>query len=376
MDKISFDNNNHNNNEKSKQQQAPVSQGRDRFRKSFVQGGGAAPGQIPDNPPQKRNAIMFVIRVFISLGLLYLLYRAVDTEKIKSIIYGVSIPWLLAGIGAFSFAVLVSAAAWKILLIPLGLKISWPKVIKFRLISFFFNNLLPSGVAGDFWRAFVYGTEAGNPGGSFASVLADKWVSYVSLAIFAAIALVLGKKQFMEVNLFGPVLIFVILMILSIIVSIILLPWLIGRGKDFFQKFGLNNPYLIGMDSLQVYRGNKKYILYSLLITCLSPLAGVFAFYFIALSMGKSLPLLSFFVMVPLLRVINHIPVSINSFGTQDLTFVLFFAKYGLTGETSLSFSLLAHFLKFIIGIAGGACYFHANLQWMVKETKGNSTGK
>jgi len=317
----------------------------------------------------RNENIKFTLRLIFSCALIYLLYKSVDPVKLKSILYTVDYRYLFAGIIAFSIAVVVSAAAWKILLNALNLDISWPHVIKFRLISFFMNNALPSGIAGDAWRAYVVGMEKRNPGASFASVLVEKWVSYVSLALFSLLSLILGWKQFQDSTIFKPVLYFVCFMMGTVILSIILLPWFIDKGKSFFLKYGIDNPYLIGMESLHKYREKKHAVLYSLLITCLSPLVGVFAYYFIALSLGCKVPLFSFFVLVPLIRVINHIPVSVNSIGTQDITMVIFFAGFGITKELGFAMSLLGHLLKVVVGAAGGILY----MGFFSKKTKKKS---
>ena len=306
---------------------------------------------------QKKDNIKFILKLIFSFALFYLLYRSVDPAKLKTILYTVNYPYLIAGILAFFVAVVVSAAAWKILLKALDLEISWSRVIKLRLISFFMNNALPSGIAGDAWRAYVFGMEKKNPGASFASVLVEKWVSYVSLAFFSLLALILGWEQFGNSGIFRPVLYFVSFMVGSVLISILLLPWFIDKGKSFFLKYGIDNPYLIGIESLHRYRSKKLQVFYSFLVTCISPLVGVFAYYLISLSLGCKLPIMTFFVLVPLIRVVNHIPVSVNSIGTQDVTMVIFFAGFGISKELGFAMSLLGHLLKVVVSIVGGAFY-------------------
>jgi len=309
--------------------------------------------------PQAKDNISFIIRLIIGLGLFYFLYRSINPIKLKAILYSVDTWYLIAAIASFLIPVVVSATAWKILLIPLGLKISWHQAIILRIISFFINNTLPSGIAGDAWRAYYYGLQERNPGASFASVLVEKWVSFVSLAIFSLLALILGKEEFERFNMFKPVLLFVIFMFTAVIISLIILPWLVNKGRSFFRRYGIDNPYLIGIESLHIYREKKEYVFYSLLVTCFSPLVGVFAFYFIGLSIGCKPPLISYFMLVPLIRVINHIPITVNSIGTQDITMVVFLAQYGLTRESGVSMSLIAHLLKIIVGGIGGLCYIY-----------------
>lgn len=304
----------------------------------------------------KRN-LSLLIKILVGGILLWFIFDSVDLEKLRKTIL-MTDPWYLTpGIIAFALAVVVSAAAWKILLIPLGLEISWVRAIKIRLIAFFFNMILPSGIAGDVWRGFVYGAEVKNPGGSFASVLAEKWVSFVSLTISAVFALFLGIGDLKQEGLFYPVLHFILLMVSATLISIILFPWFTKKGTGFFSRFGISSPYFIGVKSLGVYGKKTNYVWYALVVTMLSPLLGSVAFYFSAAALGYKLPFYVFIVLVPLVRVINHIPVSINAIGTQDVAMVLFLTRYGISREVSFSTSLLAHGLKLVVTLMGAVSY-------------------
>jgi uncharacterized membrane protein YbhN (UPF0104 family) len=244
-----------------------------------------------------------------------------------------------------------------------------------RLISLFFNQALPTGMAGDLWRAYIFGAREDKMGASFASVLAEKWVSYLSLSFCALIALLMGWGNFHQSNLAKPMAYFVAGMLVVAGLSILLMPWFIANGRKFFSRFGVSNPWLEGMDSFHVYRENKKYLFYAFLLSCISPFVGGLAFYFISLSIKCNAPLMSFFILVPLTRVVAYLPVVVSSIGTQDITTVLFYAKYGIAKEVSFSISILGHALKMLVGASGGLCYLFANPSKKEKkdETKDSS---
>lgn len=301
-----------------------------------------------------KRSLIFLLKLTFSLGLIYVLFRSIDTAKMKEILLQADSFYMLHAMTAYAAAAVVSAVTWKILLIPLGLKISFYNAVKYRFISFFINNTLPSGVAGDAWRAYSFGKEAENTGRSFASVIVDKWVSYVALAGFALLSLFFGAEKFKELDLFKPLAVFVLFLTISIAVSILILPWLIKKGKNFFARYGINNPYTEGFDSLEIYRKKPLWILGACLLTVFSPLLGVGAYYYISLALNAPLPFLSFFMLVPVVRVINHIPISINAIGTQDISIVFFCQKFGMSMETAFSVSLLSHLLKTSITGIGG----------------------
>ncbi|MCE1248388.1 MAG: flippase-like domain-containing protein [Firmicutes bacterium] len=329
------------------------------------------------SPKEKRKSLLiYFLKLAFSFLLLYLLFRHINTAKLLAVLKSAEPVWLCASFTAFFVAVWSSAAAWKVLLEPLGLHISWTHVMILRLISLFFNQALPTGMAGDLWRAYIFGAREDKMGASFASVLAEKWVSYLSLSFCALIALLMGWDSFSKSKLSVPLAWFVGGMLAVAIGSILLMPWFIANGKKFFSRFGIANPWLEGMESFHIYRSYKKHLFYAFLLSCISPFAGGLAFWFISLSIKSSAPLQSFFILVPLTRVVAYLPVVVSSIGTQDITTVLFYAKYGIAKEVSFSISLIGHALKMLVGATGGLCYLFVNpsrKDEKKKETKDSS---
>ncbi len=304
----------------------------------------------------KKKVLHLFLRILVGGILIGFLLWSVDLEKVKKLIFSSNPIYLWGAVLSFFVAVVVSAFSWKVILKGMGLDISWGKAIFLRLISFFLNTLLPSGIAGDVWRGYVYGNEIKNLGGSFAAVLVEKWVSYVSLALFGGLAIVGGYRQFKEIHLINPLLFFVGGMILSILLSIVLYRY-IDKGICFLKRYGVESPYFIGAKYLKEIGTKWEYVVLSLVVTLLSPLLGSLAFYMVSNSVGKPLPVYAFLMLIPIMRVINHVPVSINAIGTQDVVMVLFLSKYGLSVEAGVSMSFLAHFLKMVVSLVGGIAY-------------------
>jgi len=126
----------------------------------------------------------------------------------------------------------------------------------------------------------------------------------------------------------------------------------------FLKKAGLYDANLSSLkEGLAGYRKSPLTLLGALLMTSLSPLLECLTYILIINSLNLDVSYLPVFMLVPLLRFINHIPVSVNSIGTQDLTLLLFWKPLGLSPEQALSISILMHLLRLLVGATGGLLY-------------------
>jgi uncharacterized membrane protein YbhN (UPF0104 family) len=110
-------------------------------------------------------------------------------------------------------------------------------------------------------------------------------------------------------------------------------------------------------ESFKVYEKNPMKVITAFALSFASPLLECAAFICIIKALSLSVPLFPVFILVPLLRFINHLPVSYSSIGTQDIALVLFWQPLGLSPAEALSISILMHTLRLTAGLTGGALY-------------------
>ena len=140
------------------------------------------------------NKNLFFIKSIILILFIYLVYKNINFNQIKSIQIG----WLML---AFC-AVLISNACgnifWWLMIHYVGLKISFRDTIKSYWLGLFFNNLLPTNVGGDVVRGFNFKFTKKNPLLVILSVVYDR---IFGVAILIAIGIFTGLAIFYDLKL-------------------------------------------------------------------------------------------------------------------------------------------------------------------------------
>ncbi len=88
-----------------------------------------------------------------------------------------------------------------------------------------------------------------------------------------------------------------------------------------------------------------------------SALIKIITDYVIALSLGFDIPLLYFFIFIPLITVISAVPLTFAGLGIREGSFVGFFALAGVPAEQAIGVSLVSFTLVFFIAAAGALLY-------------------
>jgi uncharacterized protein (TIRG00374 family) len=74
----------------------------------------------------------------------------------------------------------------------------------------------------------------------------------------------------------------------------------------------------------------------------------------LAMSLGIDAPLLFLTLVIPIISLLDALPVSFSGIGSRDITLVLFFSYILVTAEHSMAYSLLIFLVNYIaLGAAG-----------------------
>jgi uncharacterized membrane protein YbhN (UPF0104 family) len=96
------------------------------------------------------------------------------------------------------------------------------------------------------------------------------------------------------------------------------------------------------------------------LLVAVVGLAGVFQLTTVLLhklycvALGIDMPLAHLLVVVPLIYMVEMLPISINGLGVRENAFVFFFVQLGSSEEEGLAVALLVVLLRYLIGMVGG----------------------
>ncbi len=135
-----------------------------------------------------KTGLVWSIKIFVSAGLLILLFRQTDGARLWLQIQHASPWWLLAALAMYLLMIIVSAWRWGYLLAAQHVNIPLRTLVGSYLVATFFNNFLPSNIGGDVVRIRDTTEGAGSKTVATLIVLIDRALGLIGLLVVAAVA--------------------------------------------------------------------------------------------------------------------------------------------------------------------------------------------
>ena len=252
--------------------------------------------------------------------------------------------------------VLIQSERWRCVLGQLGVKLPYSGAVRLTLISYFFNQTLPSTVGGDAFR--VWGTY--RRGISFndavSSVIVDCIIALVSLLILIAAGLpwltALLKSPFtfwIFCSLVAAGTIGIVFLLLSSRLDSLLSRWRLGRTLmsilDCARAVFLNMRVTISVTVLSVF----SYVITSFMV------------YILACSMLIELEFMHSLLLMPLIVLLTILPISIAGWGVREGAMIMLLGLVGMPSEQALALSILVGIVALISGLPGGLIWLIEN---------------
>ena len=309
----------------------------------------------------KRGFAKFLFLIGIAM-FLFLLY-SLGTEGINGIVRSISQANPLLFGTAFLFIIpeiFFKGLKQKTLLKAFGKNISLKESSEVWLAGYLLAAISP-GRSGDFLRAVYFEKNFSvKLGNGLSCVLVDRLMD-------VGLLLLLGVLGLISFSLFYSLDNNIILLLIGLLVLFAICLAMITKkslvrliGKPFFRilvpkrfKQKLSQSFHEFYEGFAKYRAHKKEMLFALILTLL---AWVFFFtqaFLFALSLGINLPIEFFFWIMPIVTLVETLPISFSGMGTRDWTLAGFFDFAGITAELAVSLSLMILSMQLFLAFLG-----------------------
>ena len=304
-----------------------------------------------------KKAAVWSLRLGLGLGLWLWLFCLCDAEEFKHIWHTLSWRPLALATACSIGGVCFSAWPWRLLLKPLQLNIPWKQAVSLSTMGFSVNNLVPGGLGGDALRAWIVGKSCGNLEKAIATVLLDRWLSFVCLMSMAYACIACKWRALVAVDL-GSAMVGVLLVLAAmLLVSLLLFAGHLPLSRKLLGRFTLGVPVLKLSEIMWSYSRRLRLMALCYLLTLSTPFLDAWVFYLISQSLQLQQPFWVYLLMVPVMRVIHHIPVSVNAVGTQDAACAFYLGAFGVGLPQALTISMAMHLIKLSVAAICGGTY-------------------
>ena len=302
-----------------------------------------------------RKQLFNILKIIVSIALIYWIVRGIDVQKLKTVLAGAKIDWLLVAL-AFSLAgVLARVKRWHVLLASLSVRVPFWELTQIYFVGFLFNNLLPSGLGGDAIRMMELNRHSSRAGDAVTSVLVDRMVG-----LFGSLSLALMALVFRWRAVPPQIAVTAVVAIAGIAITAFLL--IDATVYNALRKVSLFRTLTDIKFVSGVFRSFQDYNLRTLAraygFSLLLSVALIGMNFSIGTALGARVAPEHYLVFVPLASIVLILPISFAGLGVRESAYVYLFGQVGVAQEVALGLSLLVYFIgNAIPGLLGGIVY-------------------
>ena len=304
---------------------------------------------------------MKISRLFLLVGIFLFVYILlnIDIGKTIQILSNANIPLIILALSLMILTVVMKALKWKMLIgiydkgYPLG------SATKAWLMGFSLSMVTPARI-GDISRAY-YIKHKISIGKGITTVIIDRVIDVTILFCMAIIGLVSFAAFFTsDSNLFLIISVLFALFIFGVYASTKkkLVKMFLGPVFDRIvpekHKSSLNltfHDFYSGLDSIKKQRKN---VAIAVVLGALVWFVTILIYYLLALAIGLDLPYMFLLSVVPIVALLDMLPISFSGIGTRDAALILFLSFLSIGREYAISLSFLVLVFGYLlIGLLG-----------------------
>jgi len=308
----------------------------------------------------RRKTVFFLLRLALGLGGLaavFVVSRA-NFPEIGRALRSAKWGWLVLSFSLHAFGLFFSAYRWQILAEAQGDDIPLGFLAKSYIIGKFFNTFLPTSFGGDVVRIWDGSKYSSSVVKSSAIVVVERMTGVIVLFFFALFASLGRLEMAGHVPFIGAAM---ALGLAGLAATVVFFLPAAGRAlrrgpaHGFIRK--AFDKVLLFRESILAYRHHRGPFLRAMVLAVLLQLNVIVYFILIGKALDLPIPAFDYFIFIPLVLLVQMLPVTINGLGVREGAYVAIFAYYGLSSSTALSYSFIDLAYGLIIGAIGALLY-------------------
>jgi uncharacterized protein (TIRG00374 family) len=296
---------------------------------------------------------------FVGIAIFFLIILNVDFPTVLSVIGGTDVYMFVLATSLSVPIVALKAFKWRVIVNSYNARFPFVSAIEGWLIGFSLGIITP-GRVGEVSRAYYLKQKSGMSfGKSVTTVFIDRVIDISVLFLFAIMGIAFFINTFSGLMgieayfaaFFAAFLVLVVLVTRKGIITAVAGP-VFRRLAPPRYKQRLNSAY---HDFYQGFSDlSKSRVTLSILVSFAIWIISILQYYTLSSSLGIDINILFFFSIVPVVALLDALPISFSGIGTRDAGLVFFFSLLSISSEPAISLSLLVLASTYLVtGLAG-----------------------
>jgi glycosyltransferase 2 family protein len=308
-----------------------------------------------------KNKLMFTFaKLFVTIILIAYLFSKLNfsvlSEKIETVRW---LPLFLCVLVGHADR-LIMAFKWRFLIQSSGVSITLVISVIITYMGNFAGQFLPAGVGEDITRIFLLRNLRLPATEVTSSIAVERIFGLTALLVTSLLSLFAGRLWGVQTP---PRLGWILMGILAFMLIFVLLSFtlLIKHAEKwhlrFIEKYSLVTKIYRVIESYHRYSKRKKILTTFFLLSIIEVIFVTVVFYFGCQALYIDIAFVQLLMVIPIVLLVQRIPVSINGIGVQEGMMGYYFLKLGHSLESAVLLSLMLRVIQVIILAPGGFFY-------------------
>lgn len=269
--------------------------------------------------------------------------------------------WYVAlGLGITFGGIVLSAWRWQRVLTVLGTHARIADLVLHSLAGQFVGNVLPSTIGGDILRVNRLTATTGSSATSFASVVLERLTGWLVLPALALVGLALNPSllELGNASRIALLVAFGTLLLLALILTAAADHRLAGRFTNNEGWTRFIGAVHLGVDGL---RRDPRTAAEVLGVATAYQLSMVLAAFCASQALGLHLGLAVILAFVPVVAIVQVLPISFSGLGVRESALVLFLGPLGIATSQAVALGLMIYAMTLVISLLGAPAFAAGN---------------
>ncbi|MBL8026125.1 MAG: flippase-like domain-containing protein [Fibrobacteres bacterium] len=311
-----------------------------------------------------------ILKIAVSISLIgWMLYKA-DTKAMLSVVANADPLFCAAVLLSFIIINITQVIRWYALLKGKVEGVGFKSLLKFHMISIFFQSFLPSSFSVDVVKGFLL-SKLTDKSKAYGSVAFARFIGMIVLFMFMAVILILQPDLVMG-QLYSRELIVALFAVCGL--SLVIFSKKVSRFIfSRFPKFSASSIFKKSKqfrEDIYAYRKEPMIVIKTVIYSTIIHLCTIGTAYFSYQAINVDVPFSVLLVVSPIVYAALLLPISINGIGAREGLFLLLLAPWGINIENILASSLICYVSVYALCLLGGVVYFLSNVKGIQSDKK------
>lgn len=301
--------------------------------------------------------VKVAIQLLVSGAVIAYLVWRIDLGQTADLLADSKPGYVLGAFSIFLATTWVMAWRWQLLLAAKGMHepIGW--LTRLYFVGYAAGQILPTAIGGDAVRIIEHARRRPNArADAAAAVLMERVVGAAGVLLVVAVGIAIAAGRYDDVR--SLIFVEVVFVALTALVVAGLFSVRAGRMLErrvfpLGRRLRLEGPVSSLYRAMHEYRDAPRVLLLVLVVTMAVQFVRIVAIWLCGEAVGVDVSPLVYFILGPLLFLIQMVPVTLNGLGVREVFFVEFLTRFDVSEPAALATGLLFYAVTITVALPG-----------------------